>query len=119
MWRRWLRGRPAGRWRRCRWRGAPRSGGGTAGGRHADGLQERRPLVERRVLTAGGCLVVVPHGARQRFRRQAEVDCELLRGCRGERDAEPEEIRLVDDVIGDHVDEAVLVAQRVEPDTTG
>ena len=89
-----------------------------AGG-SADGLQVGRALVECRVVTAGRGLVVLAHRARQCLGRNAEVGGQLFRGGRGVADPESDQIRLVDHVIGDHVDEAVLVAEGVEPDAAG
>ena len=83
---------------------------------HADGLQERRALVELRVLTSGGGLVVVADGASQGFGWHLEVFGQFLGGRRGESDTKPEEVPLVHHVISDHVDESVVVAEGMEPD---
>ena len=66
-----------------------------------------------------GGLVVLAHRARQSVRRNLEVGGQFLRGGRGVADPESDQIRLVDHVIGDHVDESAVVAQGVEPDATG
>ncbi len=87
--------------------------------RHADGLQVGCALVECGVDTAGRGLVVLAHGARQGVGWNVEVGGQLLGGGRGVADSESDEVRLVDHVVGDHVDEAVLVAQGVEADATG
>ena len=94
-------------------------GADAAGRRGADGLEERRPLVEFRVVAPGRGLVVPVHGARQGVRWDPEVDGQLLRGGRRVGDAEADRVRLVDHVIGDHVDDALVVAQGVDPDATG
>src|SRR5664280_3499084 len=75
--------------------------------------------MECRVVTAGRGLVVLAHRARQGVWRNPEVDGQFLRRGRGVADPKSDRIRLVDHVIGDHEDEAVVIAQGMEPDATG
>src|SRR5665213_4161019 len=87
--------------------------------RRADGLKEGCPLVECRVVTAGRGLVVLAQRAREGVRRNPEVAGQFFWSGRGVADPESDRIRLVNHVIGDHVDEAVVVAKGVESDATG
>src|SRR6185437_16151528 len=64
-------------------------------------------------------LVVLAHRARQRVRRYVEVGGQLLRGRRGVADPQADHVRFVDRVVGDHVDEAVVLAEGMIPDAPG
>ena len=59
----------------------------------ADGLQERRPLMELGILTSSGGLVVVAHGPSQGVRWHLEVDGQFLGRRRRESDAKPRRFR--------------------------
>src|SRR5580693_9238689 len=60
---------------------------------------------------------LVAHGAGQSFGSNLEFYGQLLGGRRGESDTKPKKVPLVNHIISDHVDEPIVVAESMQPDS--